>query len=542
MQTNTFGLKSRRAPFAFWILGLLLVIYAAACTGQRDNIDGADAWEHLRVLRALTDNLWQPGNPAFASDLPSVRYSPYFVSLAVLCRKTGISPYSALSGVAVVNTALLVFGVWLLLGAFDERPSAAAVLFVMITLWGTAPHYANSYALTDLPWLSVNPSAFSFFLVLLNWSLLRRMGVSGWSAAKCVPLILLCAVLCTISLLDHGMTGAFGVMGYFLLALTGPQGRRRLMFLMAAVVTVIGGLLCLAWPWYSFISAVTTRQDTAYWFNPVISRLTFTVWCAPGILCALFAIPLRNRPLVRTCLIGGAASLFIGLLAIPIKSPVFARFPIPGMIFLHTAVGVFAHEAGIFRLSTWSRRLREITALHSQAAYPILQVALAVMLLFFLAPQLVDVAAQPYLGRTYLTRALHLRDLQQHPRQTLAEVLAPIGPRDVVLSDRETSMFIPGIRGRIVGSFHFELFVPGQPARVLAMDRFFSTDGTEAEREETIRQYDVKWILLSRMRLGDYLFASLLRDSAVVSQADDMVLMDAQKWIAAAPGSVAARQ
>jgi len=541
MQTKPAGVTQRRAPYAFWILGLLLVIYVAACTGQRDNVDDADAWEHLRVLHALTVNLWHPGNPTFASDLPSVRYSPYFVGLAVLCRKTGLTPYSALSMAAVINTALLVVALWALLRAFDERPSAAAILLVMVALWGAAPHYANSYALSDLPWHQVNPSAFSFALVLFNWSLLRYLGISAWTAAKYVPLLLLCAVLCTVSLLDHGMTGAFGAMGYFILALTGPKGRRQRMFLMAAIVTVIGGLLCLAWPWYSFISAVTTRQDTAYWFNPFISKLTFTIWCAPAVLCALFALPLRDRPLVRTCLLGGAASLLIGLCAIPIHSPVFARFPIPGMIFLHAAIGVFANESGIFRPSTWARRLREIAEPSWQAAYPILQVVLAAMVLYFLAPQVADIAMQPHLARTYLTHALHLRDLQHHSRESYAEILQPVGPRDVVLSDVETSMAIPAFKGRVVAVSHYELFVRGQAARSDAVNQFFSSDATEAEREQTIRQYDVKWILLNRRLIGDNLFQSLVRDNAVVGRTQDLVLMNAQKWMASAPDSAVSK-
>lgn len=537
MQTNSAGFTNRRAPYAYWIIGLLLVIYVAASTGQRDNVDAADAWEHLGALHALTDNLWHPGNPAYVSDLPSVRYSPYMVTLAVICRKTGISPYAALSGAAVVNTILLLVALWLLLGAFDERPAAAAILLVMIGLWGVAPHYANSYALSDLPWLGVNPSAFSFALILMNWALLRYMGISAWTAARRIPLILLCGLLCGISLLDHGMTGVFGVMGYFLLAITGPQGKRRQMFVMAGVVMVLGSLLCLSWPWFSFLAAVRIHQDTDYWFNPYISRLTFTVWCTPAVLCALFAIPLRDRPLVRTCLLGGAASFLIGLGAMVIHSAVFARFPIPGMIFLHIAIGVFAHQAGIFRLSTWPRRLREIMAPSWQAAYPILQVVLAAMFLYFFIPQLADVAMQPYLGRKYLTHALHLRDLQRHPLQTYAEILKPIGPRDVVLSDYETSMIVPGVKGRIVAAFHFELFMPGQRARWDAMERFFSPTGTEADREQTIRQYDVKWILLNRRALGDSLFASLIRNNAVVVKTNDDVLMNAQEWIASAPAT-----
>src|SRR5205823_5303460 len=130
-------------------------------------------WEHHRVVAALTEKLWKPGNPTYASDIPSVRYSPYTVGLALLCRATGMEPYKALSTAAVINTLLLIAGVLLLLRQFREAASAGAALLVMVALWGGAPGYANSYALADLPWQQVNPSAFAFGLTLLAWSLFR---------------------------------------------------------------------------------------------------------------------------------------------------------------------------------------------------------------------------------------------------------------------------------------------------------------------------------------------------------------------------------
>src|SRR5215472_9440077 len=116
-----------KAPVSFWITGVLLTAYVAACTGQRENNLGADAWEHLRVLHVLSQQLWHPGNPTFASDLPSVRYSPYMVGLALVCRTTGADAYNVLSFAAVLNTCLLILSLWSLLSMFGEQASATAV-------------------------------------------------------------------------------------------------------------------------------------------------------------------------------------------------------------------------------------------------------------------------------------------------------------------------------------------------------------------------------------------------------------------------------
>src|SRR5437867_6983622 len=70
----------------FWPVALGLVLYVALCTGQRGNLLQADAWEHHRAVAALVRDLAHPGNPTFALDTPSIRYSPYTVGLALFCR------------------------------------------------------------------------------------------------------------------------------------------------------------------------------------------------------------------------------------------------------------------------------------------------------------------------------------------------------------------------------------------------------------------------------------------------------------------------
>ena len=163
-----------RDNLTFLAVSALLVAYVALCTRYRDGILGADAWEHHRTIVALVEDLWHPENPTYATDDTSIRFSPYTVTQALICRATGWTPYDVLSGAAVFNTILLVAGVWSLLHEFGEEASAAAVLVVMVGLYGEAPAYANSYALADLPWHQVNPSAFSFGITLFSWVLFLR--------------------------------------------------------------------------------------------------------------------------------------------------------------------------------------------------------------------------------------------------------------------------------------------------------------------------------------------------------------------------------
>lgn len=75
-----------RTPRVYWLLGGFLVAYVAVCTPGRDNMWGTDGWEHHRALKALTDDLWHPGNPSYLIDTPSARYTPYSVFWAMISR------------------------------------------------------------------------------------------------------------------------------------------------------------------------------------------------------------------------------------------------------------------------------------------------------------------------------------------------------------------------------------------------------------------------------------------------------------------------
>ena len=492
----------------------------------------ADAWEHLSVLHALTADLWNPGNPTYAMDVPSVRYSPYFVGLALLCRLSHIDPYSALSFAAVLNTSLLILGIRLFLSSFDEAVSAGAVLFVAVTLYGRPPGYANSIALSDLPWLAVNPSAFSLPLVLISWSIFRRIAFRSRGAVEwlVISMLLACAVL------DHAMTGAFGLMGLFILAIAGDRQARWSMTLVAASAAAFAIGIAFAWPWFSFLSAVRSTRDRDYWFNPYILKRMFTSWCAPAVLCGLFALPLRSRPLIRTCLLGGALSLVIGLLAWAIKSPTFARFPLVGMIYFQFATGVFVHDSELLRPSRWPKLVRQLLSTDSSTENrAILQITVAIFLVYFLIPQLVLIAKEPYLARKYVAKIAGRSEKIEYPRPALRELLGPVGPRDVILSDVDTSWQIPSTRGKVVAALHFELFVPDQVQRTTDLNSFFSL-GSEAERDVLIRRYGVAWIVLNRDRLGTAEFESLLRKPAVVRSSADgnLVLMRADSWMKAA--------
>jgi hypothetical protein len=497
-----------RAGPLFWALTLLLVGYVALCTPLRDSVLEADAWEHHRAIVALAHDLRNPGNPTYATDDLSIRYSPVSVSLAALSRATSIDPWTLQSAEAVLNTLLLCLGVRALLRALGRPDAAGLSLLAMVSLYGGAPGYANSTALADLPWHQVNPSAFAFVIVLFAWALFLNLTTDraakiGWFAL---------ALMLGVAMLEHAMTGVLGFLGLGLFSLfAGTPGAATSLKRLSLVAAVASGAtgVCLAWPWYSFARAVLSRPDNDYWFNPGILRIMLTQWCAPGVVLSAWALTARDRRTILPLLACGFAVL--------------------GLVFFHLAIGVAAADLQILSVRAWRERLVQLFVPSPLTASAAFTLAACVTTIYFLAPQLAAIVREPHLARAYIAPLLHREDKQPHLRETYRALLANVPQRDVVLAEPATAWPIPSFGPRIVAAAHYEFFVPNQRQREADVKRFFQTTD-ESERLAILTRYNARWLLLDESRLTDRQKADLERPNSIVSRAGPLILTDVARW------------
>jgi hypothetical protein len=513
----------------FWVIAASLVVYVALCTGHRDLVREADAWEHHRAIKALSQQFWNPGNPTFGTSEPSVRYSPYIVTLALISRVLGIDPYDVLSGAAVFNTALLMLGVASLLTVLGRGRSAASAVIIMVGLYGGAPGYANSYALADLPWHEVNPSAFAFSCALLMWALFIKMFQGRPRPVYGVVIVL----LATVELLDHPMTGIAGLVGLSIFARLVPawtDRRRALMFVVCVGALALGA--CFMWPWYSFRAALRGGgHDNAYWFNPSILHAMLTEWCAPALVLCLFALCSDDRQRILVLLSGVATYLLLALAAMMLRSAALARLPLPGLIFAHLALALFADDSRMLDPRTWPARMAALRRGSGTAVMrPVMDIVLAAVLLRCLLPQLYAVVREPHLARPIVERLLGRPAKLISGRPKFDRLLASIGDHDVVLSDLVTSWAVPSSRGRIVAALHYELFTLDQPEREHDLRRFFDPTETDSERLNILGRYHVRWLLIDRSVLQPTVVATLADERAIVGTEATLTLMDAAIW------------
>ncbi|MEZ6192977.1 MAG: hypothetical protein R3C45_17020 [Phycisphaerales bacterium] len=514
---------------AFWVyllLSLGVLGYVGLLTGNRAEKLDADAWEHHRAVLAMSQEMWEPGNPTYAGEEPSIRYSPYTIALAQIVRSTGIDAYDALSGAAVFNTLLLLIAVWCWLRAYGMQAAAPLVLLSVLFLYGTPPGYANSLALSDLPWHQVNPSALAMPLMILAWAWLYRAKGLGLIAFTVVTSVLLAG-----SVLSHGMSGVLGAFGLFITAVA--SDRNRVAKLIATFVTCgIGFGLAAAWPWYDFLYAVTKSPDKWYWYNPAIFKMMLFSWCLPAFIASLAALPMRDKPFVRTALLATAGLLCVTFAGAVAGSPTLARLPLAGLIFPQAAVGVFIYSIGVSCPKTWFARLKQMfdrdRAVMSRALVETTVVGLVVVLAL---PNFWMTLREPHLARKWVAKLTHKEDKQPHNWARYDALLTPnIKPNDVVLAEPLTGWPVPSFNGRVVSALHLEFFSPGQFERLEDTTKFFSSDTSHADRVSLIQQYGVKWLLLDRELLPKPVFDELFSPDAVTADDGRLVLIDAGRW------------
>ena len=64
---------------------------------------------------------------------------------------------------------------------------------------------------------------------------------------------------------------------------------------------------------------------------------------------------------------------------------------------------------------------------------------------------------------------------------------------------------------------------------------FFSLGTSDVERANLMKRYSVKWLVLNEGRIDDRVHSALLVPSAIVRTDQELVLLDADKWLEEKP-------
>jgi hypothetical protein len=424
-----------------------------------------DIWEHAAVVRELAARPWWPTHPQLALDAPHAFFSPYHLALALVSRGFGPAPLTVLTAAGIGNVALVAFALRRLmvrLSPVGAQAAPYALLFVFF-FWGRKPWLWSGFLHVEaLVYVAPYASTFAAGVLLLALSVamdaLERPSPRLFSAL---------ALLVALCLLAHPTTAAALIASLSALFASRTRANLRRQAVGLAVAVLAGGLLSLAWPYFSIRDLLTTQAAE---FNAE-SRMLYEgvarrIWPALTFLPVLAARWHHDRRDPLALLVLALAAVY--------------------------AFGWLSGATGLGRILAWL-----VMAVHLAAAIGFVELARRLdggRRLALHALALVALLLMVALHRGPLLRAWQPGP---QPWRALAGVLAPVAERDVVLADMTTSWMVPALAGRVVASSHPLYWVPDHAARRAAVAAFFDPATSDGARRRIAAQIGARWLVVS---------------------------------------------
>jgi hypothetical protein len=455
-------------PYAFfreeryWFLAALLFIlmFARTLTG----VWLGDFWEHAAVVRELAANPLFPRHPQLLVQAPHAFFSPYSLGLALISRLTSLSPITTLAIAGLANLVLMLLAFRWFIDLFFESDRSAtafyALLFVLL-LWGRDPWFWSAFFhIYVLGFVLPYPSSFAFACMFASFGLYL-----SYLKSRMKGHYLLLVPVMSLVLITHPTTAIVMYITLFSLSLgfPGKSSLHNIAVLLAASAISFG--LAAAWPYYSFIGLITGQSPDFHSQSKVLYQQVLMRTFPAAIGIPFLAVRLRKN--IKDTL----TLTFLGLTVVYCYGYLsdlwgYGRVISYMMIVLQLTLASFAARIE----SGWpARRVVKLS-------YAVM-LALAVIFIFNLVT---------YKGDDYRKYSFLSRYTKQY---------------DLVLSDVDTSLYVPVFGGKVIASSHPVYFVPDYAERKRDLKLFFAEGTTKDERTGIIRKYKPDYLLIKQALL-----------------------------------------
>ncbi|HEX3772892.1 MAG TPA: hypothetical protein VHV51_00440 [Polyangiaceae bacterium] len=463
---------------------------------------GADYWEHSAVLRALMQKPWHPDNPFLANHVPSSRFGPQFVLIALVARGLHLDALGAMTLAASANTLLFLCAVRVFFASyFRDRLAPLYGLLVMFFGWWQGFHFSNVYALNVLFANASYPSTTALGLTLLGFSFALRLLRGEFEQ----PNLMLGGIViwAAVVFIVHPLTAMLALSGVGLLALSEPKAplHARLELISALL---LGLALSRFWPYFSPWQVVRTGENaSAGWGGLSALRLSGLhlrpdphpfyepqgLLSALGLsLIALLALPYFLAERKRWFIGFGAVAMLV-----PFGVNAFVPLPL-GHRFLLLAI-VYLQIGVVWLLLKFTSS--------DEDAWPFLarRGARVACRLAALASLLVFVSHGILLAYTQLDNPKFYLRSESPVVRNMKAIAAAAGPGAVVLASPLLSWPLPTFGPKVLTLFHDDPLVFDLAQRESDVTRFLSVASDE-ERRQILDRYGVTHVLLGRESNG----------------------------------------
>ena len=350
-------------------------------------------------------------------------------------------------------------------------------------LWGNEPWGFSGFFYFELiADILPYPSTFTTALSLIGLGLGFQMLRSGSIAQQ-----LLLITISTSVLLSHPLTFIFLASGLLCQAITSKEIFSAITKRVTVFVLAFG--IAMLWPYYSIFALLTGAGDVYHASNrSMYTDVLIKIW--PILVLSPFLWPLLKYKETH--------SVFLHLLALI------------AVYFFGWFTGKYSYGRDI----TFIVILIQIL-LASQLAYfemrfsqsfpraiLIYRVSLGVVLLYLATSWLYPTFTR---SLTVINSLISGRTVSnRHTYKNLTFLPQYIDKGSVVLSDLDTSWFVPSFSGKVIGALHVQAFVVDDEQRRVDLLDFFAKDATTAKRQSIFQKYKPEYFLINKQTTKDW--------------------------------------
>ncbi len=479
---------SARFAYIAAAAGLVAVVAAINLTAPTaTSYPDADAWAHVAALDEWASDIGDPGHSHLPLEVPSARFIPPFLPLAVTSAVTGWSALTAFAISGILATALIALVLYLFFRMMfpDEPWAPLGGLFAVVFIWGLPVPGSAIFELRSIIEVAGYPSAWAFVagVAMVLAAVRATTGRLAWLGVV--------AALSAVAFLSHPIAAVFAYSLAFVVAI--DRGWRA--FLIPGLAAVGGIVIAFGWPFFSMVDVITEplafgegdRLITRF-YSP--GRVLVMVGPALAGIYALTRLSGRRRVALS---VGATAMAALWLGNIVVAVPVGDRFLVYTVFYLHVAL--------VGWLVPVVRRLEPSSALAGA-----LRLGAAALILGHALITITDVRGD----RIELTGIRVVANYGAIGMVNQMEDIALAVPDDaVVVADPTTRWMLPAFSGKVISVSRDYFGVDSATARLADTDEFFSEAVTQQRRGELLATYGSELILFAPENVGDKVTADL---------------------------------
>ena len=463
----------------FELLAAALLIHVAINATNGIWVD--DFWEHSANVREFMHRPFNTKHPLFEVTTPHSYLNPYAYLVALIGQLIGLDSINALALFSVINFAILCCGLKLFISTINKDKagdiSFYSLIFILF-LWGKDPWtYSGFFNFQALLYVLPLPSAFIFGLSLVC---IKINDVRYKTPSTRYTLLII--LLLSLALLAHPLTAIFLVSVLIGQAITQNKSIRKTIEI--SIIIIMSFVLAELWPYFSIIKIMTNSGSVYHNANEILyDGIIERIW--PIALITPFMIKELRENKNRAIVISMVLLSAIYLYGYAEKKYSYGR----SISFIVMMLQIIFAEKIVNKENWVTQKLPNLINN--------IKILLIILLIILGAN---GIASDIRRSLTIANGLWKLRPITNEiTYKDFTFLRTMIHQDDVVIANLDNSYIIPSFGGKVIGIQLPVAFLDDIELRRQNINKFFSCESREGDRNEVIKTYTPKYLLLDKM-------------------------------------------